>query len=129
MTKFYLLILIFLSINNIHSFKFLHIDINNIKLKSILKKLFPENEPGAAVLITRNDTIIFEEYFGLSSLPKGPKITKETAFNIASVSKQFTAIAVLQLVEKGKISLDEPLFIYFLEYKVPLWKKRRQNIF
>ena len=63
MRKFYFLILILLSINNIHSFKFLHIDINNIILKSILKKLFPENEPGAAVLIMRNDTIIFEEYF------------------------------------------------------------------
>jgi len=106
-----------------HSVQSLKKDTNNIILKSILKKLFPENEPGAAVLIMRNETIIFEEYFGLSTLPNGPKITKDTSFNIASVSKQFTAIAVLQLVEKGKISLDEVLFTYFPEYKDPLWKK------
>ena len=94
------------------------------RLKEIANELFPEGEPGASILIKKGDKIIFEEYYGLTTLPKGPKTDKNIRFNIASVSKQFTSVAILQLVSKGLISLEEKsLDYYFPEYKHPLWKK------
>ena len=67
--------------------------------------------------------VLFENYYGLTNLTNGTKIDMNTNFNIASNSKQFTAVGILQLVERGNISLDESLFTYFPEYKDPLWKK------
>ena len=93
------------------------------KFEKICKDLFPEGEPAAAVLIMKDGKILFENYYGITSLPNGTKTDMNTNFNIASNSKQFTAVAILQLVEKGKLSLDEPLFTYFPEYTNPLWKK------
>lgn len=93
------------------------------KLEKIFSDLFPEGEPAAAVLIKKDENILFEKYYGLSSLPNGSKTDENTTFNIASNSKQFTSVAVLQLVEKGIISLDEPLSTYFPKYTDPLWQK------
>ena len=93
------------------------------KLKEIGEELFPDGEPGAAVLIMKDEKIIFEEYYGLANLPNGPKIDKDIRFNIASVSKQFTAVSILQLIAKGNISLEESMDLYFPEYTDPIWKK------
>ena len=126
MLKYYMLVLLVLLDLSSYSKCILEYEIINDKkliLKIKLKKLFPEREPGAACIIMQDDKIIFEEYFGLKFLPIGPKIDKNTTFNIASISKQFTAVGVLQLVEEGKISLDEPMSTYFPEYTDPLWKK------
>ena len=86
-------------------------------------ELFPDGEPAAGVLIMKEDKIIFEKYFGLVTLPNGTKTDSNISFNIASNSKQFTSVAVLQLVAKGKISLNESVGTYFPEYKDPLWQK------
>ena len=66
--------------------------------------------------------ILFENYRDLTNLTNGIKKDMYNNFNIASISKQFTAVAILQLVQKGNISLDEPLYTYFPEFTEP-WKK------
>lgn len=96
---------------------------NITKLEELCNYLFPENEPAGAVLIMKDDKILFEKYYGLTYLPNGTKTDSTTTFNIASVSKQFTAFSILQLISKGNISLEEPLITYFPEYTHPLWKK------
>ena len=100
-----------------------YLEPNITKIHEICHELFPEGEPGAAVLIMQDEKIIFEEYYGLATLPDGPKVDKDVRFNIASISKQFTAIAVLQLVDEGKVILEDTMDKYFPEYKDPLWKK------
>ena len=123
----YPLIIVLLSITIICTKSSL--EINNQKLpyitkfEKIIKDLFPENEPGAAVLIMKEGKILFEKYYGLSSLPNKTKVDSNSNFCIASISKQFTAVSILQLVSKGKVSLEEPLVTYFPEYTNPLWKK------
>ena len=96
---------------------------NITKFEKICKDLFPEGEPAAAVLIMKDEKILFENYYGLTNLSNGTKTDMNTNFNIASNSKQFTAVGILQLVEKGNLSLDEPLNTYFPEYTNTLWKK------
>ena len=88
-------------------------------------KLFPEGEPGAAVLILEGDKVLFDKGYGLADLGTGAAIDGNTSFNIASVSKQFTAVAVLQLAEKGLLNVDDPIVKYFPEYTAPFWKDIR----
>ena len=96
---------------------------NITKFVKICKDLFPEEEPAAAVLIVKDEKILFENYYGLTNLSNGTKTNMFTNFNIASISKQFTAVGILQLVARGNISLEEPLKKYFPEYINPLWDK------
>ncbi len=86
--------------------------------------LFPPEEPGGAVLVLQGEDILFERYYGVASLGGAP-VTADTRFNLASVSKQFTAVAVLQLVAAGQVDLDASVQTYFPEYTHPLWKEVR----
>ncbi len=87
--------------------------------------LFPEGEPGAAVLVMEGDEILFDKGYGFADLRTGAAIDGTTSFNIASVSKQFTAVAVLQLADKGLLDPDDPIIKYFPEYTDPVWKDIR----
>ena len=86
-------------------------------------ELFPADEPGAAVLIMRGEDIIFDKGYGIADIETKAPIDGNTFFNIASVSKQFTTTAIMQLVEKGLISLDDNLHKYFPEYESTIWDK------
>lgn len=93
------------------------------KVDSLCSELFPSDEPGAAVLIMKGDKIIFDKGYGLADLRTKAKIDGNTFFNIASVSKQFTAVAVLQLAERGLLSLEDSVAMYHPEYKADFWKQ------
>ncbi|MEK7256700.1 MAG: serine hydrolase domain-containing protein, partial [Bacteroidota bacterium] len=71
-------------------------------LDSILQKTFPVNRPGGALLVVENDRIIFKKAIGLADLEKRKPLTAKTNFRMASVSKQFTAMAILLLEKQGK---------------------------
>lgn len=66
--------------------------------------------PGLALAIARGDEIVAVQGYGLSG--EGAPITPQTQFLVASLSKSFTATAVLQLVEAGRIALDQPVQNY-----------------
>ena len=70
---------------------------------------FAASGPGAAVVVARGDTILFAKGYGLADVEQGVVVTPATAFRLASVTKQFTAAAILALVEAGSIRLDDPL--------------------
>jgi len=95
------------------------------KLDKLCASLFPADEPGAAVLVLRGDDIIFDKGYGIADINTRKAIDGNTFFNIASVSKQFTAVAILQLAEQGKLSLEDPVSKYFPEYKADFWKDIR----
>ena len=80
------------------------------------------NEPGAAVLIMQAGDTLYSRCFGLADMETKEPVTFETNFCIASVSKQFSAVALLQLVEEGKISLNDPLSKFFPEFQAPFFK-------
>jgi len=71
--------------------------------------------PGLALGIVHGDQIVYLKGYGIAD-PAGQAITPQTPFPIASVSKTFTALAVMQLVEAGKIDLDAPVQRY-----LPWW--------
>src|SRR3990172_1172772 len=67
---------------------------------------------GAAVAAFDRDGIRFAEGFGYADLERGERVTPETLFRAASISKLFTTTLVLQEVEGGRIGLDEPVNQY-----------------
>ena len=67
-------------------------------------------EPGGAVLIMKGDSILFDKGYGYSDLARRYKIDGNTFFNIASCSKQFTAVAILKLAEEGKLDIKKSIY-------------------
>src|SRR5690606_2577934 len=65
--------------------------------------------PGAAVLVLRDGQPLVRRGYGLADLETGTPVTPDTNFRLASVSKQFTAAAILLLAQDGKLSLDDPV--------------------
>ncbi len=75
----------------------------------------PES-PGAAVMVIKNGKPIFSKAYGLANLEKQTSCTTNTNFRLASVTKQFTAMAILILAERGKLSLDDKMAKFFPEF-------------
>jgi CubicO group peptidase (beta-lactamase class C family) len=77
------------------------------RVAAIFADFARDDGPGAAVMVTRADTILLARGFGLADVDGGVAVTTATAFRLASVTKQFTAAAVLALIEAGKLRLDD----------------------
>ena len=78
--------------------------------------------PGLSLLVVKAGTIVRAEGFGLSNVELQVPVKPETIFQSGSVGKQFTATAVMMLVEQGKIGLDDPLTKYFADAPAT-WKE------
>jgi beta-lactamase class C len=65
--------------------------------------------PGAGALVARGGWIVGEAYVGVANRSEGRPVKSSTVWSLASVTKPFTATAVMRLVEQGLFSLDEPL--------------------
>jgi CubicO group peptidase (beta-lactamase class C family) len=70
--------------------------------------------PGLALAITQGDQVLYLKGYG--SAGGGQQVTPQTQFLIASLSKSFTALAVIQLVDAGQIDLDEPVRTYLPDF-------------
>ncbi|MDQ4120686.1 MAG: beta-lactamase family protein [Acidobacteriota bacterium] len=68
--------------------------------------------PGVAIAVVRGGKIVKIEGYGLANVELNVPVTKDTVFEIGSVSKQITAVAIMLLVEDGKINLDEKISKY-----------------
>ena len=66
-----------------------------------------QDSPGCAVAVMKNNKLIYKQGYGYANLEYDIPITPATIFHVASVSKQFTAMAILLLADEGKISLDD----------------------
>lgn len=66
-----------------------------------------------SILVAKKGEIIFEKYHGYSNLLKKDSLNEHSAFHIASISKTFTAMATLKLMEQGKLKLDNDISTYF----------------
>ncbi len=93
------------------------------ELDSLFSSLFHADEPGAAVLVVRGDSIVYDHGFGLARLDSMIPINDCTMFNICSVSKQFSAMALFILAEQGRLSLDDPVSKYFPEFKADFFQR------
>jgi len=74
--------------------------------------------PGAVVLVARGKEILYYEAIGKNNVEKNTKMTKDAVFRIGSLTKPFTATAILMLVEENKISLDDTIQQYIPDFPI-----------
>lgn len=94
------------------------------RLDSILAARYPDpTEPGAAVLIAKGDSILYERYFGIADMAANQPVGPATRFCIASISKQFTVMALLQqaAADKAAVPLLDRAVSDFFDYPQPFW--------
>jgi len=71
--------------------------------------------PGVVALVTNRDRVLYEGAFGVADVGTNRPLTKDALFRIASMTKPITSLALMQLVEQGKLSLDDPADKYLPE--------------
>ncbi len=86
-------------------------------IATYLRGKFPATAPGASVGIFLKGKPVLLTGFGLADIKTKAKLDHKSVFDLASMSKQFTAVSVLMLVERGKVKLDEPISTYLPELK------------
>lgn len=73
------------------------------------------SQPGISILITKNGKSLYNRSKGMANLNQGAPITVDTTFDIASITKPITAIAVMQLMERRRLSLNDPVLKWLPE--------------
>lgn len=86
------------------------------RMGSYLQLLTDNEQFNGSVLIAQGNEMIFSEGYGAASIEYDIPVTPSTKFRIGSMTKQFTAMATLQLVEEGKIDLEAKIIRYLPEY-------------
>ena len=86
------------------------------RTRQLLEKMASADNFAGAVLIAKGGQPIFEHAYGLADRERHIPNTLQTRFGMASVAKMFTAVATLQLVEAGKVKLDDPVGKYLTDY-------------
>lgn len=84
------------------------------------------NMPGFSVAIAKDGNVIFDKSYGFADTEKKEKLTTKHRFRIASHSKTFTATAVMQLQERGKLKIDDSIVLYLdwlREHKDKRWQE------
>ncbi len=85
-------------------------------LDSLVSQEFKPREPGVSILIAKKGQIVYKKAFGSANVELNAPLQPNMIFRIGSVTKQFTAIGILQLVEQGKISLQDSVQRYIKDF-------------
>ena len=82
----------------------------------MLSEQFKPHEPGASALVARNGQVIYKKAFGMANLELDLPMQVDNVFWVASIGKQFTAVAILQLMEQGKLNLQDEITKFIPDY-------------
>jgi D-alanyl-D-alanine carboxypeptidase len=85
-------------------------------LEAIVQSAYSTDAPGAAVIVMHKGKVLYRGARGLANLELGVPLSPESVFRIGSVTKQFTATAVLLLAEEGKLALSDPITKFLPDY-------------
>ena len=86
------------------------------EVDAILSEQYEHNGPGATALIYKDGEVIYRKGFGYANLELDVKMQPEHVFEIGSITKQFTAIAILMLEEQGKLKVEDEITKYIPDY-------------
>lgn len=80
--------------------------------------LIKKNEPGGVVMVVKNGNILFKKGYGMANMELGISMESSMVFNIGSLTKQFTAIATMMLIENGELFLEDDIVKYIPDFPV-----------
>ena len=109
MKRYCLIILFFISTSAISQNLTVEVD-------ALMKAEYKPDQPGAVALIAKGGKTIYRKAFGVANLEHTVAMTPDHVFEIGSITKQFTAVSVLMLMEQGKLSLEDPITKFIENY-------------
>jgi len=86
------------------------------QLDTLLSSVYKAAEPGAALLIMKDGKVLARKAYGMADLELGIQLEPDMVFRIGSMTKQFTAVAILMLMEQGKLALSDPITRFLPDY-------------
>lgn len=86
------------------------------QIDSLLRRTFQSEEPGGSVIVVRKGETILRGAYGMADLELGIPVSPDHVFAIGSMTKQFTAVAILMLMEQGRLSLEDDIRTYIPDY-------------
>ena len=86
------------------------------QIDEMLEAKYKPDIPGATALIARDGKVIYRKAFGLANLELNVPMKPENVFEIGSITKQFTAVSILMLIEQNKLSLDDEITAFIPDY-------------
>jgi methyl acetate hydrolase len=78
-----------------------------------------EEVPGVVALVTDRQRVLYQNAFGVADVASGRALAADALFRIASMTKPVTSVAAMQLVEQGRLGLDDPVEKYLPEFSAP----------
>ena len=85
-------------------------------IEATLAPHFKADEPGATVIVTRDGKTLYRNAFGLSDVEKKTPLKPDDVLRIGSLTKQFTAVAILMLADQGKLRVSDPTTKHMADY-------------
>jgi D-alanyl-D-alanine carboxypeptidase len=85
-------------------------------LDALLSRLYPADAPGAAVIAVSDGHTVLRKAYGMADLELWVPLQPDMVFRIGSMTKQFTAVAILMLVEEGKLAVSDPITRFLPDY-------------
>lgn len=86
------------------------------RMDAVLKAAFPTDKPGAAAIVVKDGKVLFRKAYGMAHVELGVPLQPDMVFRLGSITKQFTAVAILMLAEDGKLALSDPIEKYLPGY-------------
>src|SRR6478609_3681996 len=80
---------------------------------AVLQQMKDQHIPGIGLAVVMNGHVVKARGYGLANVELGAPVTPDTVFEAGSITKQFTATAIMLLAEEGKVSLDDSISKYF----------------
>ncbi|KZS39295.1 hypothetical protein AWE51_12160 [Aquimarina aggregata] len=94
----------------------------NETIDSLMQISFERGIYNGNVLVTRNDSIVYQKSFGYTDGSGQTELTKKSIFSPGSIAKEFVAVSIMMLIEKGDLHLDDKLSQFDLE--LPAWSEK-----
>jgi CubicO group peptidase (beta-lactamase class C family) len=86
------------------------------RVDALFREYACPDAPGASVIIIKDGKVLYKKAYGMANLEDRARSTTKTNYRIASMTKQFTAMAIMILAERKRVSLDDPLTKFFPDF-------------
>ncbi|MDQ1920812.1 serine hydrolase [Massilia pseudoviolaceinigra] len=85
-------------------------------IDAVIAPYYKADAPGATVIVTQDGKTVLRKAYGMADVSKGKAMTPDTALRLGSITKQFTAVAILMLADEGKLALDDDITKFLPDY-------------
>ena len=101
----------------------------NPQIDKIFAQWDKPDSPGCAIAVTKAGDIIYKRGYGMANLDHKIRITPSTVFHAASLAKQFTAMSIMLLVQRGQLSLEDDVRKHILSFRTSASPSRSVTCF